>query len=52
MLSTPLLLGIIAIYFSSTVLTIVDPKTNSPPQVKLRSWEQAIVMAKAFVAQL
>ncbi len=52
MLSSLLLLVIIAICFSFTASAIVDPKTNVQPRVTARTWDQAIAMAKAFTAQL
>ena len=50
MLTGRLLLVFFAICFSLTASVIVDPQTNG--QVQLRTWTQAITMAKAFVAQL
>jgi beta-glucosidase len=47
-----MLLIVFTIWLSFTTSLAIDPKTNSPPPVKLRSWEQAITMAKALVAQL
>jgi beta-glucosidase len=52
MLTTPLLLICVAICFSPTVSVIGDSKENFQPQVTLRTWEQAIAMAKTFIAQL
>jgi hypothetical protein len=52
MLSSLLLLVIIAICFSFTTSAIVDPKTNVQPRITFRTWNQAIAMAKSFTAQL
>ena len=52
MLTTLLLLVCVAICFSPTTSFIDDSKTNFQPQVTLRAWEQAVAMAKAFIAQL
>ncbi|CAF0978682.1 unnamed protein product [Adineta steineri] len=52
MLTTPLLLICVALCFSSTESTINNSKANIQPQVTLRTWEQAITMAKSFIAQL
>ena len=46
------LLVVFAICLSFTTSLGVDSQTNSLSPVKLRSWEQAIAMAKTFVAQL
>ncbi|CAF1371834.1 unnamed protein product [Rotaria magnacalcarata] len=52
MLITPLLLLCVAICLSPTASVIDDFKANFQPQVTLRTWEQAIAMAKSFIAQL
>ncbi|CAM4909144.1 unnamed protein product [Rotaria socialis] len=52
MLITPLLLLCVAICLSPTASVIDDSKANFQPQVTLRTWEQAIAMAKSFIAQL
>ncbi|CAF1225946.1 unnamed protein product [Adineta steineri] len=52
MLTTPLLLICVALCFSSAESTINNSKANIQPQVTLRTWEQAITMAKSFIAQL
>ena len=52
MLTSRLLVSIVAIYFSFTVSAIVDSQTTFQPQVQVRTWDQAIAMAKALVTQL
>ncbi|CAF0779019.1 unnamed protein product [Rotaria sordida] len=52
MSTTPLLLVCVAICFLSTASVIDDSKTSFQSQVTLRTWGQAIAMAKSFIAQL
>lgn len=52
MLITPLLLICVAIFFSHTASAIDHSNANFQPSVTLRTWEQAVTMAKAFISQL
>ena len=52
MLATPLLLVCFAICVSPTASVTDNAKANVQPQVTLRTWEQAVTMAKSFIAQL
>ncbi|CAF1050331.1 unnamed protein product [Didymodactylos carnosus] len=52
MLTTPLLLLCVATCLSPTASVTDRSKANLQPQVKLRTWEQAIAMAKSFIGQL
>jgi hypothetical protein len=47
-----LFVAIISIYFSLTLLSIVNAKLNARPKVFRRAWDEAIAMAKSFVQQL
>jgi beta-glucosidase len=47
-----LFVTIISIYFSLTLLSIVNAHLNARPKVSRRTWDQAIAMAKSFVEQL
>ena len=52
MLRTPLLLICVVICFSRASSIRDESKANFQPQATLRTWEQAIAMAKSFIAQL
>ena len=47
-----LLVIIIALVFSYTSCAIINPSSNENPKIPSRTWDQAIAMAKSFVAQL
>jgi beta-glucosidase-like glycosyl hydrolase len=52
MVGNRLFVVIIAACFSFTFSAVVNPKSNDHHKVQSRTWDEAIAMAKAFVAQL
>ncbi|CAF4438795.1 unnamed protein product [Rotaria sp. Silwood2] len=52
MLGNRLLIIIIVVGFSFTYSVVVDSKSKKYSKVSSRTWDQAIAMAKSFVAQL
>jgi beta-glucosidase len=52
MVSSRLVVVIFAAVLSFSLSTVVDSNSNARPKVQSRTWDEAVAMAKSFVAQL